>query len=262
MSDILLHEVKGKTEIITFNNPDKLNVLSDEMLKLLLKALDKSSLNSKTNVVIIKSTGKAFCAGHDLKQMQKARNMPDQGLKYYKDLFKRCSKVMLKINKLSKPVIAEIQGIATAAGCQLVATCDIAVASKNASFGVNGVNIGLFCSTPMVALSRNISRKKTFEMLVTGDFLSAKEAKDAGLINHITEEKELSEKTNEIAFKIAEKFKRVVKIGKEAFYNQAEMNLKQAYEYTANVMAENMIYKETNEGISAFIEKRTPEWTE
>ena len=262
MSDILLHEVKGKTEIITFNNPDKLNVLSDEMLKLLLKALDKSSLNSKTNVVIIKSTGKAFCAGHDLKQMQKARNMSDQGLKYYKDLFKRCSEVMLKINTLSKPVIAEIQGVATAAGCQLVATCDIAVASKNASFGVNGVNIGLFCSTPMVALSRNISRKKTFEMLVTGDFLSAKEAKEAGLINHVTKEKELSEKTNEIALKIAEKFKRVVKIGKEAFYNQAEMNLEKAYEYTANVMAENMIYKETNEGISAFIEKRTLKWTE
>ena len=161
-----------------------------------------------------------------------------------------------------KPVIAEVQGIATAAGCQLVATCDIAVASKNASFGVNGVNIGLFCSTPMVALSRNISRKKTFEMLVTGDFMNAYQANEAGLINHVTEENELEDKSKEIASKIAEKFKRVVKIGKEAFYNQAEMSLEQAYDYTANVMAENMIYEETHEGISAFIEKRTPEWTE
>ena len=262
MSDILLHEVKGKLEIITFNNPDKLNVLSDEMLGLLLKALEKASLNSKTKVVIIKSTGKAFCAGHDLKQMQNARTAQDKGISYFKDLFKRCSKIMLKINNLSKPVIAEVQGVATAAGCQLVATCDIAIASKNASFGVNGVNIGLFCSTPMVALSRNISRKKTFEMLVTGDFLNAEEAKDAGLINHITEERELSNKTNEIALKIAKKYKRVIKIGKEAFYNQAEMNLEKAYEYTANVMAENMIYEETNEGISAFIEKRIPEWSD
>ena len=262
MSDILLHEVKGKSEIITFNNPDKLNVLSDQMLGLLLKALEKASLNSKTKVVIIKSTGKAFCAGHDLKQMQNARTAQDKGISYFKDLFKRCSKIMLKINNLSKPVIAEVQGVATAAGCQLVATCDIAIASKNARFGVNGVNIGLFCSTPMVALSRNISRKKTFEMLVTGDFLNAEEAKDAGLINHITEERELSNKTNEIALKIAEKYKRVVKIGKKAFYNQAEMKLEKAYEYTANVMAENMIYEETNEGISAFIEKRIPEWSD
>ncbi|MFL2802612.1 MAG: enoyl-CoA hydratase [Paracoccaceae bacterium] len=262
MSDILLHEVKGKSEIITFNNPDKLNVLSDEMLGLLLNALEKASLNSKTKVVIIKSTGKAFCAGHDLKQMQNARTAQDKGISYFKDLFKRCSKIMIKINNLSKPVIAEVQGIATAAGCQLVATCDIAVASKNARFGVNGVNIGLFCSTPMVALSRNISRKKTFEMLVTGDFLNADEAKDAGLINHVTEERELSNKTNEIALKIAEKYKRVVKIGKKAFYNQAEMNLEKAYEYTANIMVENMIYEETNEGISAFIEKRIPEWSD
>ena len=262
MSDILLHEVKDKTEIITFNNPEKLNVLSDRMLELLTKALEKASRNSETKVVIIKSTGKAFCAGHDLKQMQKARNSSDKGLSYFKDLFHRCSKVMLAINNLPKPVIAEVQGIATAAGCQLVATCDIAVASKNASFGVNGVNIGLFCSTPMVALSRNISRKKTFEMLVTGDFLNAYQANEAGLINHVTEENELEDKSKEIAAKITEKFKRVVKIGKEAFYKQAEMSLEQAYEYTADVMAENMIYEETNEGISAFIEKRTPEWTE
>ena len=262
MSDILLHEVKGKSEIITFNNPKKLNVLSDEMLELLLNALEKSSSNPKTKVVIIKSTGKAFCAGHDLKEMQNARINSDDGIGYFKDLFKRCSKVMLKIKNLPKPVIAEVQGIATAAGCQLVATCDIAIASKNASFGVNGVNIGLFCSTPMVALSRNIGRKKTFEMLVTGDFLTANDAKEAGLVNHVTEENELSKKTNEIAQKITEKFKRVVKIGKEAFYNQAEMNLEKAYEYTSNVMAENMIYEETKEGISAFIEKRDHKWTE
>ena len=262
MSAILLHEVKDKTEIITFNNPDKLNVLSEEMLELLLDALEKSSSNNETKVLIIKSTGKAFCAGHDLKQMQNYRSSVDKGLKYFKFLFNKCSEIMLKINNLNKPVIAEVQGVATAAGCQLVSTCDIAIASNKASFGVNGVNIGLFCSTPMVALSRNISRKKTFEMLVTGDFLNAYEAKDAGLINHVTDENDLSNKTNEIALKITNKFKRVVKVGKEAFYNQLEMDLKEAYRYTANVMAQNMIYEETNEGISAFIEKRTPEFTD
>ena len=169
---------------------------------------------------------------------------------------------MMQIKNLPKPVIAEVQGVATAAGCQLVATCDIAIASDTARFGVNGVNIGLFCSTPMVALSRNIGRKKTFEMLVTGDFINAMEAKEAGLVNHVASIEKLSNKTDEIAAKICEKFKRVVKIGKKAFYHQAELNLQEAYEYTANVMAENMVLDETIEGISAFIDKRVPEWTE
>ena len=262
MSPILLHEVKGKREILTFNTPEKLNVLSEEMLKELSSALSKISSNTSTHVVIIRSTGKAFCAGHDLKQMQKARKNQDNGLSYFKTLFNQCSKLMIQIKNLPKPVIAEVQGIATAAGCQLVATCDIALASDTARFGVNGVNIGLFCSTPMVALSRNVGRKKTFEMLVTGDFMTALEAKDAGLINHVTTKESLSDKTNEIAEKISEKFKRVVKIGKEAFYNQVEMNIDDAYEYTAKVMANNMVLDETVEGISAFIDKRTPTWKE
>ena len=161
MSPILLHEVKAKTEILTFNTPEKLNVLSEEMLKDLSSALFKISSNPSTNVVILRSTGKAFCAGHDLKQMQKARKNSDNGLSYFKALFNKCSKIMMQIKNLPKPVIAEVQGIATAAGCQLVATCDIAVASDIARFGVNGVNIGLFCSTPMVALSRSVSRSLT-----------------------------------------------------------------------------------------------------
>ena len=262
MSPILLHEVKGKTEVLTFNTPEKLNVLSEQMLKELSIALTKSAANHSTCVVILRSTGKAFCAGHDLKQMQSARSHQDNGFDYYNKLFDQCSKVMLQIKNLPKPVIAEVQGVATAAGCQLVATCDIAVASKIAKFGVNGVNIGLFCSTPMVALSRNIGRKKSFEMLVTGDFMTALEAKENGLINHVTSKQMLSDKTNEIAAKISDKFSRVVKIGKEAFYNQAEMNLKDAYHYTAKVMARNMVLGETIEGVSAFIEKRTPEWIE
>ncbi len=262
MSSILLHEVKGKSEILTFNSPDKLNVLSEEMLKELSAALTKCAINQSTHVVILRSTGKAFCAGHDLKQMQKGRTHQDKGLKYFNTLFDQCSKVMLQIKNLPKPVIAEVQGVATAAGCQLVATCDIAVASEVARFGVNGVNIGLFCSTPMVALSRNIGRKKTFEMLVTGDFMTASEAREAGLVNYVTDEERLSSKTDEIAKKISDKFKRVVKIGKKAFYNQAEMSLQDAYDYTATIMAENMILDETVEGISAFIDKRTPNWKE
>ena len=262
MSSILLHEVKGKSEILTFNNPEKLNILSEEMLEQLSAALLKSSSNPSTHVVILRSTGKAFCAGHDLKEMQEARANNDGGLDYFKSLFKKCSNIMMQIKNLPKPVIAEVQGVATAAGCQLVATCDIAVASDTARFGVNGVNIGLFCSTPMVALSRNIGRKKTFEMLVTGDFIDAMEAKEAGLVNHIASIEMLSNKTDEIAAKICEKFKRVVKIGKKAFYHQAELNLQEAYEYTANVMAENMVLGETIEGISAFIDKRAHEWTD
>ena len=260
MSDILLHEVKGKSEIITFNNPNKLNVLSDEMLELLLNALEKSSSNPKTKVVIIKSTGKAFCAGHDLKEMQNARINSDQGIGYFKDLFKRCSKVMLKIKNLSKPVIAEVQGIATAAGCQLVATCDIAIASKNASFGVNGVNIGLFCSTPMVALSRNISRKQAFEMLTTGEFITADQAKTLGLVNRVASIDKFEAETEDLAEKIASKLGAAVKIGKEAFYKQLEMPIIEAYEYTGQVMAENMMLRQTEKGIDAFLNKLEPAW--
>ena len=232
------------------------------MLELLLNALEKSSSNPKTKVVIIKSTGKAFCAGHDLKQMQNARINSDDGIGYFKDLFKRCSKVMLKIKNLPKPVIAEVQGIATAAGCQLVATCDIAIASKNASFGVNGVNIGLFCSTPMVAVSRNISRKKIMEMLLTGEKLNSQDAVQFGLINHSVPQEQLRNKTMNLAKLIASKPSSTVKIGKEAFYRQVEMPINEAYNYTSEVMTANMMEIDAQEGINAFLDKRHPNWNE
>ena len=259
MSPFLLHEVKAKSEILTLNSPSKLNVLSEAMMTELIQALGKCEINEETHAVILRATGKAFCAGHDLKEMQKAREDEDNGLQYYKKLFERCSKLMNQIRNLSKPVIAEVQGVATAAGCQLVATCDIAVASSDAKFGVNGVNIGLFCSTPMVALSRNVGRKKVFEMLVTGDFLSAVEAMELGLVNYVVNKDDLSHKSEDIAAKISEKFRRVVKIGKQAFYKQLEMTTEEAYQYTANVMAENMVMAETIEGVNAFIQKKRPE---
>ena len=191
MEKYLLREKKEHIEILTLNDPKKLNALSEEMISCLEDALIDISKNPEIKVVIIKSSSKAFCAGHDLKQMQLARQSDDRGRKYFNQLFQRCGKMMMSIKALPQPVIASVDGIATAAGCQLVATCDLAIASNEATFGVNGVNIGLFCSTPMVALSRNIGRKKTFEMLVTGDFLNAESAKESGLINKVVESENL-----------------------------------------------------------------------
>ena len=261
MENLLLREEKEQIAILTLNDPKKLNALSEEMLSLLEDALEEISQNKNIRVVILRSSGKAFCAGHDLKQMQLARQSADKGKSYYNELFKRCGKIMLSIKKMPQPVIASVNGIATAAGCQLVASCDLAIASTDASFGVNGVNIGLFCSTPMVALSRNIGKKKTFEMLVTGDFLDAKHAKEEGLVNKIVSANGLEEETFAIAKKIQIKLSAAVKIGKEAFYMQSEMSVENAYEFTARVMAENMLYQDTEEGINAFIEKRPPNWS-
>jgi enoyl-CoA hydratase/carnithine racemase len=230
------------------------------MLSSLEKAFDEISHDKGVKVVILRSSGRAFCAGHDLKQMQLARQSEDSGEKYFNDLFTRCGRMMVSITKLTQPVIASVNGIATAAGCQLVATCDLAMASPDASFGVNGVNIGLFCSTPMVALSRNISKKKTFEMLITGDFMDASSAQSAGLINNVVDAQNLDSETFKIAEKVASKLSAAVKIGKEAFYKQSEMDLESAYTYTAEVMAKNMLLKDTEEGITAFIEKRVPNW--
>ena len=260
MSKLLLTERKDNVKIITLNSPEKLNALSEEMLVELQKTFNEISANSEIKVVIIKGSGKAFCAGHDLKQMQSARQETDGGRAYFIKLFKTCGKLMLTIRNLPQPVIAEVDGIATAAGCQLVAACDIAIASNKACFGVNGVNIGLFCSTPMVALSRNIGNKKTFEMLVTGEFLDAETAERQGLINRVVASERLSDETQKIAKKIGSKLSSVIKVGKKAFYHQKEMPLENAYEYTAEVMAENMLFKDTNEGINAFIEKRVPKW--
>ena len=260
MEELLKRETKENIEILTLNDPKKLNALSEDMLLCLEQTFQEISQDRNIKVVILRSSGKAFCAGHDLKQMQLARQSDDNGKKYFNELFRRCGKFMMSIRKLPQPVIASVNGIATAAGCQLVASCDLAIASSDASFGVNGVNIGLFCSTPMVALSRNIGRKKTFEMLITGEFIDANTAEQQGLINKIVDLKDLKQESFLLAKKIDSKLSSAVKIGKEAFYKQSEMSLENAYDFTAEVMAENMLNQDTNEGISAFIEKRKPDW--
>ena len=262
MENILLREKKNGVEILTLNDPERLNVLSEEMLSLLQTTLDDISCSKDVKVVILKAAGKAYCAGHDLKQMQLAKNAKDSGRQYYSNLFKKCARLMMSIAKLPQPVIAEVDGIAAAAGCQLVATCDLAVCSTKASFGVNGINIGLFCSTPMVALSRNISQKKTFELLVTGDFLDSESARFHGLVNKVVSPEKLHQETILLAEKIQSKLSSVIKIGKIAFYKQREMDIANAYNYTGEVMADNMLFEDTSEGINAFIEKRPPDWTD
>ncbi len=250
----------GSIAYLTLNAPEKLNALSEEMLEALQSEFDALKNDQAIRAVIIEGAGKAFCAGHDLKEMTAGRQAEDGGKAYFKTLFNRCAKMMQTIQKLPQPVIAQVHGIATAAGCQLVASCDLAVAAEGTKFGVNGVNIGLFCSTPMVALSRNIPRKQAFEMLTTGQFIDAARAQDLGLINRIVSEEQLSAETRAFAELLASKLGVAVKIGKEAFYNQLQMPLSEAYEYAGDVMVENMLYRDTEEGISAFIEKRGPNW--
>lgn len=250
----------GAVARLTLNAPDRLNSLSDEMMAALQGALDDIKTDTSIRAVILAGTGKAFCAGHDLKQMTAGRANEDGGKAYFADLFARCSQLMLSIQSLPQPVIAEVHGIATAAGCQLVATCDMAVAAEGTRFGVNGINIGLFCSTPMVALTRNIPRKKAFEMLTTGQFLMAEDAEAIGLINKVVPAEALQDETQKLADTVAKKLGAVVKIGKEAFYTQSIMSAADAYAYTADVMVQNMLFQETEEGIAAFLEKRPPNW--
>lgn len=245
---------------LTMNAPERINALSDEMLAALQEALDGLKEDTSTRAVVLSGAGKAFCAGHDLKQMTAGRQAEDGGKAYFKDLFDRCARMMMTVQSLPQPVIAQVHGIATAAGCQLVATCDMAVAAEGTRFGVNGVNIGLFCSTPMVALSRNIVRKKAFEMLTTGTFIQADEAEALGLVNHVVPHDQLAAKTTELAETVAGKLGAAVKIGKQAFYQQATMTTADAYAYAGDVMVENMLYRDTEEGISAFLEKRPPDW--
>jgi enoyl-CoA hydratase/carnithine racemase len=247
---------------LRLNMPERLNALSDEMLAALQHEIDTLKTDTLTRVVILSAAGKAFCAGHDLKQMTAARQANDGGKAYFKDLFERCTKVMMGLQALPQPVIAQVHGIATAAGCQLVASCDLAIAEKETKFGVNGVNIGLFCSTPMVALSRNIPRKKAFEMLTTGQFINANKAEELGLINRSVAAEQLGDEVDALAKSINSKLSIAVKIGKEAFYEQIQMPLEQAYAYTGEVMVENMLHRDTTEGIAAFIEKRTPDWSQ
>lgn len=257
---ILEVEYDAAVARLTMNAPERLNALSDEMLAALQAALDTIADTPSVRVVILSGRGKAFCAGHDLKQMTAMRQAEDGGAAQFRDLFERCSAVMARIQSMPQPVIAQVHGIATAAGCQLVATCDLAVAAEGTRFGVNGVNIGLFCSTPMVALSRNIPRKQAFEMLTTGDFIEAGRACELGLVNRVVSENDLSVETQALADKIAGKLAVAVKIGKEAFYAQLSMPTDQAYAYTGDVMVENMLHRDTKEGISAFLEKRDPKW--
>ena len=257
---ILERNDKNSVAYILLNSPDTLNSLSDEMLAALTKEFENLKNDPKIRAVVLEGAGKAFCAGHNLKEMTKGRKAEDGGKAYFLDLFKRCARMMMLIQKLPQPVIAKVHGIATAAGCQLVATCDLAIAEKSTKFGVNGVNIGLFCSTPMVALSRNITRKKAFEMLTTGDFISAEQAKTLGLVNRVVEIENFDLETEKLAEQIASKLGVAVKIGKEAFYKQLEMPISEAYEYTGQVMAENMMFRQTEKGIDAFLNKREPAW--
>ena len=245
---------------LQMNAPERLNALSDEMLAALHAALNDVAANPDLRAVVLSGAGKAFCAGHDLKQMQAGRQSDDGGRHYFTDLFSRCAALMARIRTLPQPVIAQVHGIATAAGCQLVASCDMAVAAHGTRFGVNGVNIGLFCSTPMVALSRNIPRKQAFEMLTTGEFIGSERARELGLINRAVPEEDLAAEAQKLAANVASKLGSAVKIGKEAFYEQLERPVTEAYDYTAAAMVENMMHRDTAEGIAAFIEKRDPDW--
>ncbi|KIC11262.1 enoyl-CoA hydratase [Leisingera sp. ANG-M1] len=250
----------GSIARLTMNTPEKLNALSDEMLAALQEQIDALREDSSIKVVILSGTGKGFCAGHDIKQMTAGRAAEDGGKAYFQDLFARCTSVMTGLQSLPQPVIAQVHGIATAAGCQLVASCDLAVAAEGTRFGVNGVNIGLFCSTPMVALSRNIPRKQAFELLTTGEFVDAARAVDLGLANRAVPLEDLEAETTKLAETITSKLGAAVKIGKQAFYEQLQMPIDQAYAYTSGVIVENLMYRDTIEGMAAFIEKRAPDW--
>src|SRR6056297_4219248 len=256
---ILERNDTGAIARLTLNHPEKLNALSDAMLAALADEFEALAADEKIRVVIIAGAGKAFCAGHDLKEMTQGRQAEDGGKAYFADLFARCTKVMTAIRNLPQPVIAQPHGIATAAGCQLVASCDMAVAAEGTKFGVNGVNIGLFCSTPMVALSRNVPRKQAFEMLTTGAFVEAARAEELGLVNRVVPPGRLTEETQALAETVAAKLDAAVKIGKRAFYEQLEMPLEAAYAHTSAVMVENMLWRDTEEGIAAFLEKRPPD---
>jgi enoyl-CoA hydratase/carnithine racemase len=257
---LVLREDRGAVRHLTLNNPDKLNPLSDAMIAALRSEFDALAGEEAIRAVVLKGAGRAFCAGHDLREMTAMRQAEDGGAAAFADLFARCAAMMTAIRDLPQPVIAEVHGMATAAGCQLVASCDLAVAAEGTRFGVNGVNIGLFCSTPMVALSRNVPAKQAFEMLVTGEFVDATRAREIGLVNRVVPHEALAEETARLAETVASKLRAAVRIGKRAFYEQRELGLDAAYAYTGQVMVENMLDRGTEEGIAAFLEKRPPDW--
>lgn len=260
MTDLLLREDVGAVATLTLNDPDRLNALSRPMLAALETAFERLAEDRGVRVVVLRAAGRAFCAGHDLREMTEARQAQDDGRAAFAELFETCARVMTAIPRLPQPVIAEVQGVAAAAGCQLVASCDLAVAAEGARFGVNGVNIGLFCSTPMVALTRNLGRKAAFELLTTGDIIEATEARRLGLVNRVVPPEALGAETQALADRIAGKLGPVVAIGKRAFYEQAEMDLAAAYAHAGEVMVANMMRADTAEGVAAFLAKRPPDW--
>ncbi|HEV2626627.1 MAG TPA: enoyl-CoA hydratase [Xanthobacteraceae bacterium] len=257
---ILLREDEDGIAIFTLNRPQARNSLSEALLEALSDALSAIAHDRTVRAVVIAANGPAFSAGHDLKELNAHRSAEDRGRTYFKHIMSLCSRVMQQVVTLPQPVIAAVHATATAAGCQLVASCDLAIASHAAKFATPGVNIGLFCSTPMVALSRNVSRKHAMQMLLTGDLISAEDAARIGLINEVVPAGEERAAALKLAAKIAGKSTLTVKIGKEAFYRQAEMPLAEAYDYASQVMVENMLARDAEEGISAFIEKRDAKW--
>jgi enoyl-CoA hydratase/carnithine racemase len=257
---ILLREDISGAAVLTLNRPQARNSLSESLLEALGEALTAIAHDPQVRVVVLGANGPAFSAGHDLKELNQRRADRDRGRAYFKHIMGLCSAVMQQIVMLPQPVIAAVQATASAAGCQLVASCDLAVASRTAKFATPGVNIGLFCSTPMVALTRNVPRKAAMEMLLTGELISAEEARRIGLVNHVVAPGSERDEALKLANKIIAKSALTLKIGKEAFYRQLEMPLAEAYKYASDVMVENMLARDAEEGISAFIEKRPAKW--
>lgn len=251
----LLKSNEGGVVTLHLNRPLQFNALAEELLDALQHELDAISTDDQVRCVVLSGAGKAFCAGHDLREM---RGQPDRD--YYKSLFTRCSRVMQGIRELPVPVVARVHGVATAAGCQLVASCDLAIAAESARFAVSGINVGLFCSTPAVALSRNISPKRAFDMLVTGRFIDAATAADWGLINAVVADGDLDAAVARKTAEILAKSPTAIRYGKRMFYKQLQMELIDAYAYASDVMAQNMMEEDACEGIDAFLEKRDPRW--
>ncbi len=256
MSDFILRQnLKPGLVRLTMNRPQQFNALSEQMMAAMARELETIAQQPQTKVVILAGAGRAFCAGHDLKEM---RAEPSEA--YYKALFSQCSELMLALQRLPQPVIAQVQGIATAAGCQLVAMCDLALAGHSARFAVSGVNLGLFCSTPSVALSRNIGRKQAMQMLLTGEFIDAAKACDWGLVNQVVADDDLAAQTEALADQILAKPAGALRLGKQLFYAQMQDNMARAYELACHTMASNMMQDTALEGVQAFIEKRSPRW--
>ena len=260
---ILIKDTSNKSILkLVLNDKKNRNALSEEMIIELNKEIQKGNIDDSIRVIIISAIGSTFSSGHNLKEITNARENDDDGDAYFENLFKRCSELMKNIVNCSKPVIAEVAGHATAAGCQLVASCDLAVASEDAQFATPGVNIGFFCSTPMVALSRNVAKKHAMEMLLTGEMIDSKKAYDIGLINKITTADNLKLEVDDLAKKISEKSLMTIKLGKRSFYKQIELDLSEAYDFTSKVMEENIKKKDAIEGIEAFLSKRKPNWSD